>query len=1223
MTETSNIETDFERSLLFGVISVQLRYISSEQLSRASDIWSRDPNTSLPDVIVEQGLLTDEKRDEIMELVEKRIGEHGGNPGATLASFGGEMAVHESFAASVAVSRAADDSILVSFGGEYSPTVAREEKPDPQAEEEVEVDRGEVSSKGRPEKADDMGRTKAAPSPPVETFGKVTVEHPSRYTIKDEYGRGGIGRVMLAYDSHIGREVAVKELLAAASAGSPATSPGTSGIRPETMARFIREARITGQLEHPGIVPVYELGKRPDGSVYYTMKLVKGETLYDRLKKAEGLPGRLRLMNHFLDLCQAMAYAHTKEVIHRDIKPQNVMVGEFGETVVLDWGLAKVRGLADERAVDIEEGLRLLKEESAGKTIEGSALGTPAYMSPEQAEGDIEKIDEKSDVWSLGAVLYEILTGSPPYTGVSAYEVMGKVMKDPVVPVKEAEPDAPAELAAICEKCLTKDREQRYDNAAELAEDVSRFMAGGLVSAYEYTLGTLIKRWLKKRWPIVTTVAAAVVALAILGVFSYVRIMEERNVAIEQRELAQQREREARLNLAEAYLQYGIRAERESRWKAARLYFAKSLELGGGMGARSGLYRGSMRTIDPVLAGDTTAHVNGVFSAAISPGADLAATGGCAVMDEVCKRGEIKVWSMPGLETVLRMEGHDNSVSALAFTPDGKRLVSGGWDGRLIMWDLETGDTVRSYRRMSGWVSTVTISPGGEYLLAGSDSGEAKAWDLETGSAVMDFSGHAGGFIAMDVSTDGKHAVTAGEDGIIILWSMETGTDDWVFGGHDGWVRAVDISDDGDLVISGGRDNTVRVWSVRTGDMLSVLEGHADDVTFVRFMPDGDYAVSAGEDGRVIVWDIGAEKMDASFMSHKDKVTAAALAKSGGKMATGSSSGQLRLWDLGAGSGERRFKAHEGEAAAVVEAGRDKAVTAGYDHLIKVWDLNAGEKTMTLSGHQSFVRDVDVAEDVGLIASSSWDGTVRLWDLATGEEIIVMKGHDGNVASVDLSEDGRRAVTGGDDDTVRLWATDTGEELKKFIGHTNNVSAAAFLPGDRMASVSWDGTLRIWEGTGTEFSRRDLFKKGGACLAVSTDGSLIAAGGFFGKLVLIEPETGKVKNEISAHDGPLNAVTFSPDGDFIITGGREGIKVWKSGDLSGVLSYGNGFEVKGLDVTEDGQGILISTADGDLIVLPLDNELMTASGDELLQKAQEETGLTLSGFELVARGAGE
>jgi tetratricopeptide (TPR) repeat protein len=343
---------------------------------------------------------------------------------------------------------------------------------------------------------------------------RLTDLHPGRYEVEQEIGAGGIGKVYLALDTHLGRQVALKELLTTLPGSVDGASGRVSGSRTPIELRFVNEARITGQLEHPGVVPVYELGRRPDDTVYYAMQLVRGRTLEEALSERD-LRGRLKLLPHFVDLCNTVAYAHSRKVIHRDLKPENVMLGDYGETVLLDWGLAKAQGTDDVQERALEDEIERLKDASPLATVAGVPIGTPGYMPPEQALGNLDEVDERSDVYSLGAILYQLLTGRAPFEGQTALEVITAVVRGQSTPVDELEPHCPAELTAIATRAMQADRSERYADAQALAADVGAFLTGGIVGAHRYSwTARLWRELLRYKW----ILAAGVAVIAVGGV---------------------------------------------------------------------------------------------------------------------------------------------------------------------------------------------------------------------------------------------------------------------------------------------------------------------------------------------------------------------------------------------------------------------------------------------------------------------------------------------------------------------------------------------------------------------------------------------------------------------------------------------------------------------------------------------------------------------------------
>jgi serine/threonine protein kinase len=427
----------------------------------------------------------------------------------------------------------------------------------------------------------------------------------TRYRLHGEIARGGMGAILKVWDEDLRRSLAMKVIL-----GKAESSGGTPPVDRRLLARFLEEAQVTGQLDHPGIVPVHELGLDAEGRVYFTMKLVKGRDLKQifelAIEEQEGW-NETRALGVILKVCEAMAYAHKKGVIHRDLKPANVMVGGFGEVFVMDWGLARVLGQKDTHDLRLQPlpGSSSLKTERREErqdapdsplfTMDGDVVGTPCYMPPEQARGEIEKLSARSDVYSIGAMLYHLLARQMPYcppdVRVTNRTVLGLVLHGPPAPIENLRKGVPAELVAICEKAMAREASARYADTQALAEDLRAYLEGRVVRAYETGAWAETRKWIQRNKPLAAALAG--VAALLIGGLTTSLVFKARaderaadlqaaNTTIQSRNTelaAATRAAMENERLAKKSEQFANEKERESSEKAAALRIA-NLELG-------------------------------------------------------------------------------------------------------------------------------------------------------------------------------------------------------------------------------------------------------------------------------------------------------------------------------------------------------------------------------------------------------------------------------------------------------------------------------------------------------------------------------------------------------------------------------------------------------------------------------------------------------------------
>ncbi len=1254
---SGNAKAGDEKSLLFGVIAVEMKYISQEQLARVLASES-EGSESIGAILLRQGHINEEQEKQIRDEVEAQLNAHQGDAHASLAAFGGPGTALESIGFGVDSGEGGQlpsrgEQGLDSFGG--ATTGGREQ------------------SKEGP-----------VPTWVLEDASAVTVEQEGRYTIKSEQGRGGIGRVLLAFDEHIGRDVALKELLPDASGSIPSVASPMKTTAAIT-ARFLQEARITGQLEHPGIVPVYEVGKRSDGSLYYTMRLVRGKTLYDRIHECSNLQERLRLLPHFLDLCNSLAFAHSKGVVHRDIKPQNVMVGEFGETVLLDWGLAKIKGLEDKRANELEKGLNLIREASeisGDQTITGKPIGTPSYMPPEQADGRIEDIDERSDVYSLGAALYEILTGEPPYGGTNAYAILGMVLSDPVQPVRKQEPGVPQELAAICEKCLQKERQDRYADAGEVAEDIVRFQSGGMVSAYEYNMALLAWKWLRKHWPLASTVFLALVILISLAAWSYVRIREEKSQALAQKAMAMEQRDRARKHLSQAFYQSGMRAEKDTRLNEAMIFFARSAELEDKESARNALYKVMTKPVHPVLSKTLTGHAYPVRAMDFSPDGKWLLSASCsAKKNGTCDKSEIRLWSADTGKMKKKFIGSRWRINALSVSPQGDRFLTGSCgestrtgeciQGEMKLWSIRKGEYIKILPAHKGEVRDVAYSPDGKTALSGGCgrragyscfTGEALLWSMDSGKVVQSFSGHNGAVTRAAFSPSGSHVFTRGGDNTVILWSTSTGEKIKTLAGGEGAIYNAAFLPGGEYVAAAGCEKTLEGECSRGMIMLSALEkesepvilaGHRHAVRFVAVSPGGTYAVSAacGEakaekcvTAEIKLWNLREEECKDTLAVHNSEVTGLSFSPDGKYIATAGGDKKLRLWQVRNPDGVFELTGFKGRANAVdFSPGGDRFITGDAEGYLQLWSITPFRLLRTVYNDDADFQKVAFSQDGVLLLGACPDGSIHVYRAGDGETVRSIRAHGGMIKALDTPLQKNVVLSAGADKSLKLWSLPSGKKLADIPAHDSMIMAGA-ISGDGSRAVSTSmktmeesgsgaikPVIKVWDLSVNKVVH--TFTRGGGMVMaadISPRNSFIAAGDAQGAIRLFDINTGSLADGFTAFQSAVSAVDFMErEGKLYLgAGSEEGwLKIWRLADQKGsikrecILTFrGHVKHVADIGFSPQGNRLISAGWDHSVVGLPLPPEFLDRDYEKILDKLTRRTGLEAEGFNLAFGG---
>jgi WD40 repeat protein len=1014
-----------------------------------------------------------------------------------------------------------------------------------------------------PTTAGDLASASAAASGGDVTFPLPTAV--AGYEILAEQGRGGMGVVYQARHLKLNRLVALKMILAGGYAG------------PEQLARFRAEAETLARLRHPNVVQIYEVGE-VDGKPYLALEFLEGGSLNQKLQGTPLPPWEAaRLVEVLAGAVQA---AHQGQIVHRDLKPANVLLTADGTPKITDFGLAK-------------------RLDEAGQTQSGAVLGTPSYLAPEQASGQSKQVGPAADVYALGAILYECLTGRPPFKAATTVDTLLQVANEEPVAPRRLQPKVPRDLETICLKCLSKEPSRRYATARALAEDLRRFLSDQPVKARPVGAIERGLKWVRRR-PAAAVAHGLVLLVVVLGglgggvTWLWQRSEQAREqLAGEKRKsetvrdrlaevsylhligLAHREWQEAEVARSEQLLESCPPEKRGWEWDYVnRLCHADLLTLKGHTGAVNGVAISpdgrrlasasddhSVKVWDARTGQEVftfQGHSDGVSGVVFSPdGLRLASTS---------RDLTTKIWDA-GTGQVACTIRHDDRVQGLAFSPNGRFLATGGYYNQTVwLWDAQSGQKVRTFKGLTGLVNGVAFSPDGRRLAGWSGAagkGEIKLWDWETGLEVLSIE-HPASIVDVAFSPDGQRLAGGSSDKTIRVWDAQTGRVLFTISGHTARVDAVTFSPDGTYLASGCEDQTVRVWEAATGQEVACHKGHKDHdrIGGVAFSPDGQWLASASTDATVKVWRATTDPRAYALAGHGRMIAEVKVSPDGQTLASASDDGTIRTWDLASHRQVLSIPAHDAGVESVTFSPDGKCLASGgKDRLVKVWDVKTGTELLSLSGHTAPVTSVAFSPDGTRLASASgtYDqkvfnliaGEAKLWDARTGKELHVLSGDGHGVSCVAFSPDGQRLACGGDKQ-VTVWDVLSGRQRLVLPAHTDTVVGIAFSPdGQQLATASYDKTVKVWDAT----SGTPIFTFPGhvarvTCVAFSPDGERLASGGDDRTIRIVVARTGEEALSLKGTVGPVHSLAFSPDGHFLVSGGWDHLlRVWDARPL--------------------------------------------------------------------------
>jgi WD40 repeat protein/serine/threonine protein kinase len=988
------------------------------------------------------------------------------------------------------------------------------------------------------------------------------------YEVLSILGRGGMGIVYKARHLGLKRLVALK---------MPRTGLDAD---PEELLRFRREAEAAASLQHLNLVQIHDVGAwQPTTGgpafPYLSMEYVDGVSLDRRLHDGPLAPRDAAALAE--TLARAMHYAHQRGIVHRDLKPANVLL-QIADCESRIEGESAIRNPQSTIPKITDFGLAKRLDAEGDQTRTGAIMGTPSYMAPEQAAGRTKDIGPATDVYALGAVLYETLSGRPPFKGTTVLDTLEQVRCLDPVPVRRLQPKTPRDLETICLKCLAKEPRKRYASALALADDLRRFLDGKPIVARPTPAWEHVWKAAKRR-PGVTALIGLVLLVTVGGFLGILgQWLRAERSADEQRKtgyalattLIQQLLEHDNTPRAHQVLDSFIPRPGQSDLRGFEWYYLY------------GIAHGEMLTLP------------GRECVAFSPDGQVIASAG--------DKGEIVIWDASG-QRITSLRGHTEDVTAVAFSPDGKLLASAAKDNVVRLWDWHAGrESAALPSEHKQPPLCLGFSPDGGSLASTGMDAAVIVWDIKTGQKRLGLrlpnasrSKVYGVAIAFHPHDD--VLATAGTDQKLWLW-------DWKAGGpprplehdHDGAVHGLAFSPDGRLLATAGEDRTIKLWEMAaerpTTKPFATLRGHNRRVGCVAFQPGGKRLASGSWDRTIRIWDVPSgpdSPIPAPLVlrGHTGFLTGIAFGRGGRVLASVGTDHSVRLWDTEAQRPEEAIRAGRQQVTCLTFS-RDGSyfATGSESKMVNLWNAQTKEVLAELSGHAKAVRSIAFSKDGTLLASASDDKTVKLWDINSRQLLHTLEGHAAEVGCLAFHPNRQLLASGCSDGSVKLWDARSGQETATFHGHDGAVHAVAFNPdGKQMASAGADHVVRLWNlKAGPSAEPRVL--RGHAhsvlSLAFSADGTRLVSGSEDRSLIVWDAASGQSQCTLSGHDGSVDAVAFHPTDNrrFASSGSDNLVKVWDLDTRQEVLTLaGCAFKTTCLAFSPDGEKLVAGGGD--------------------------------------------